>query len=807
MRLGRLIAAALALLLLLPVLAIAGLAVVPEAWLGNLGYQAAAERLVTGMLVTGTAERPVLYVSSSDPRIAAGPEGITKDVDTNSGVISRLRWNGSEWERLDLVRGLPRSKENHATNGLALDPGSNTLFVAQGANTNQGAPSRYLGFLPEYALSGAILAVDLAQVEERPHDLPTLDDDSRDGERDAGDPFGGNDGRNQARLVPGSPVTVYAPGYRNAYDLVLTKSGRLYTSQNGASRDWGAAPENEGPSGACTNAVREPGQYDADSLHLVRRGEFAGHPNPTRANRANTFNDDRQSPVPRANPVECDYRRPGQRGALTLFPTSTNGLTEYTGSAFGRAMQGDLLAASFDTSVYRVRLNGAGDRVVAKERLFRLAAPLDVTAQGDGEPFAGTIWVAQHDGTMDGSEPNLLVFEPRGERHTGWDALASTGSPRQEVSFVEAAGQLYLAGGSTAHEAYDPRTDAWKTVKDLPRRLDHIQGVEVGGKIYYIGGLAGWPRPHTDSVYIYDPQTDTFTSGAAMPRGRGGGGVAVHEGRIYYAGGLHDGRAVPWFDVYDPRADSWSRLADLPRPRDHFHAAVVDGKLYAIGGRDTEIGREIAETDVYDIEAGTWREGLAPIPTVRGGFGVAVLGSEIVVLGGEDADGAHAEVEAYDTRTNSWRALEPLPTPRHGIQAAVCGGAIYVAAGGTTPGGDDPSDVMEVYRPPGASGCGRQSAAGGQRNPLTPRFRQLTVEGSSSSNPTVLQLGPDARLYVAQQSGLIKAYTVVRRGGRYLVTATEEIDDIARIPNHDDDGTSVSDVDSIVDNFRRQLGL
>ena len=114
---------------------------------------------------------------------------------------------------------------------------------------------------------------------------------------------------------------------------------------------------------------------------------------------------------------------------------------------------------------------------------------------------------------------------------------------------------------------------------------------------------------------------------------------------------------------------------------------------------------------------------------------------------------------------------------------------------------------MEVYRPPGASGCGPQSDAGGERNPSTPRFRQVAVEGSSSSNPTVLQLGPDARLYVAQQSGLIKAYTVVRRGGRYLVTATEEIDDIARIPNHDDDGTSISDVDSIVDSLRRQLGL
>lgn len=807
MRVGRVAAAVFAVLLVLAVVGIAVLTVLPDPWLGRLGYQAAGERLVTGLLVTGSAEHPVLYVASSDPRIGAGPEGRVTEVDTNSGVISRLTWNGSDWERLDLVRGLPRSKENHATNGLALDPRSDTLFVAQGANTNAGAPSHHLGFLPEYALSGAVLAVDLRRIGRRTYDLPTLDDESRDGDQDGGDPFGGNDGRNQARLVPGGPVTIYAPGYRNAYDLVLTRSGRLYTSQNGGARDWGDVPENEGPSGNCTNAVNEPGHYDADSLHLVRRAEHAGHPNPTRGNRDNTFNDNRQSPVPSANPIECDYRPPDERGALTLFPTSTNGLAEYTASIFGGAMQGDLLAASFDTSVYRVRLNDTGDRVVGKQRLFRLAAPLDVTAQGDGDPFPGTIWVTQHDGLTSSAVPNLLVFEPQDARRSGWEALAGSRAPRQEVSFVGAAGRLYLAGGGTEHQAYDPRKDSWDAVSDLPRRLDHIQGVEVGGKIYYIGGLAGWPRPHADSVYIYDPETDTFTTGAPMPRGRGGGGVVVHEGRIYFAGGLHDGRAVRWLDVYDPSSDSWSRLPELPRPRDHFHAAVVDGKLYAIGGRDTELGREIAETDAYDIEARTWRTGLAPIPTLRGGFGAAVVGSEILVLGGEDADGAHAEVEAYDTRTNRWRALEPMPTPRHGIQAAICGGAVYVAAGGTTPGGENPSDVTEVYLPPGARGCAPQAASGANRSTPTPRFREATLEGSSSFNPTAIQVGPDARVYVAQQSGLIKAYTVVRRAGRYAVIETEEIDDIKRIPNHDDDGSSVSDLPSILDVVTGKLGL
>ena len=67
------------------------------------------KRQVTGIFVSGTKLNPILYVSSSDPRIA-GPSGDT-NLDTNSGVISRLSWNGSSWAKVDLVRGFPRSEE------------------------------------------------------------------------------------------------------------------------------------------------------------------------------------------------------------------------------------------------------------------------------------------------------------------------------------------------------------------------------------------------------------------------------------------------------------------------------------------------------------------------------------------------------------------------------------------------------------------------------------------------------------------------------------------------------------------------
>lgn len=372
---------------------------------------AQTDRQVTGILVTGTAANPVIYVSSSDPRIAvAGDSGL----DTNSGIVSRLTWNGSTWDQLDLVRGLPRSEENHSSNGMQLDAAGGILYLCQGGNTDMGAPSISFSFLPEYALSAAILSIDLDVIGGSTYDLPTLNDPSRPdtgpGGTDENDPFGGNNGANQAIVAAGGPVQVYSPGYRNPYDLVLMADGRMYAIDNGANSGWGGPPVGEGPAGTCTNDANDSGSASQnDQLHYVSGpGYYAGHPNPTRANTANTFNG--QSPVPAGNPVECDHRAPGiDDGALATWNTSVNGLIEYTGSNFGGAMQGDLLACGWGTgAVYRIQLNATGDAVIGTSTLFSSVGtnPLDITAQGDGDFLAGTIWVCNH-----GSD-EIIVYEP-----------------------------------------------------------------------------------------------------------------------------------------------------------------------------------------------------------------------------------------------------------------------------------------------------------------------------------------------------------------------------------------------------------
>jgi len=65
-----------------------------------------------------------------------------------------------------------------------------------------------------------------------------------------------------------------------------------------------------------------------------------------------------------ANPVQGDFRSPGSAdGALMTTGSSTNGLTEYIGTNFSGAMQGNLIAACYDGRVLRIALSPDGTAV------------------------------------------------------------------------------------------------------------------------------------------------------------------------------------------------------------------------------------------------------------------------------------------------------------------------------------------------------------------------------------------------------------------------------------------------------------
>ncbi len=406
-------------------------------------------REAAGILVVGTPTNPIIYASSSDPRVG-GPSG-DKNLDTNSGIITRMTWNGSSWSAVDIVRGLPRSEENHAT--FAIEQvnvnGTNYLLVCSGGHTNAGAPSINFAWTTEYALSAAVLSINLDMINAMPtltdpssgrqyiYDIPTLDDPTRPNVNgitdpddpgyngiDVGDPWGGNDGLNQAMIVAGGPVQIFTPGYRNTYDFALTESGAFYLTDNGANGGWGGLPQYEGTDSVNNNYITgEPGSSspspsgeqvnNVDHLTLVTNdistytfGSFyGGHPVPVRANpagaglytnpsngntngavfRTQVYDPDGSRPnsttdpniglpanwppVPlsMANPVESDWRAPGGVNPngpndviVTTWGTNTNGLDEYTATNFGGAMKGNLIAGVNGGVLRRVQLNPNG---------------------------------------------------------------------------------------------------------------------------------------------------------------------------------------------------------------------------------------------------------------------------------------------------------------------------------------------------------------------------------------------------------------------------------------------------------------
>jgi N-acetylneuraminic acid mutarotase len=357
-----------------------------------------------------------------------------------------------------------------------------------------------------------------------------------------------------------------------------------------------------------------------------------------------------------------------------------------------------------------------------------------------------------------------------------WKHGAPFPEPDEELYGVATNGKLYVIGGWADGKAggvtyeYDPATDKWTKKQSMPRPAHHAALAAANGKIYVMGGFvapsdtalplgAAW-QP-IDNAWQYDPVADSWKSLAPLPTKRGSAVAVEVGGKIYTIGGATtmEGRVLddsigrlgdskdPFFtafgsarvlsvnEVYDPATNKWETRQPMSVPRNHAFAGAVNGKIYVIGGRTgqgfilTATNTDVVEE--YNPLSDAWSAPKERMPTARSGGVTGTDGRRIYVAGGEVTTqtlvGAFRAIEAFDPVTNSWSKLPPMPMPRHGAAGAVIGNRFYLVSGMIQSAGAlvflDPKlathtvahDILDLStlnpNPPTAAATSRASAA------------------------------------------------------------------------------------------------
>ncbi|RDC61745.1 Ig-like domain-containing protein [Adhaeribacter pallidiroseus] len=373
-----------------------------------------SRRLLIGLQFApnATSSSLVAWISHSSPVFTNAPDW--------SGKISRINLNNPSAPQVtDYVVNLPRSYKDHSTNSLKFGP-DGALYFPQGSNSAMGAADGAWGYRPERLLNGAILRLDITKAQQQglPVNVKT------------------QDGGNYNPYASNAPLTIYASGVRNAYDLVWHSNGELYVPTNGSAAGgntpalpygtkWSNGQTYTGPTVAALKDVRDT---QSDYLFRVVKGGYYGHPNPLRNEYIlfggnPTSGTDPGEVVWTENGVQQGYKvgtpsEPNYRGFIYDFGLniSANGAIEYKSNAFNGKLRGKMMVCRF---------SGGDDIIILAPdatNKSKITATEGIKVPGLRRPFAnpldviedvktGNLYVSEYyDGNGDG-KPRITLLK------------------------------------------------------------------------------------------------------------------------------------------------------------------------------------------------------------------------------------------------------------------------------------------------------------------------------------------------------------------------------------------------------------
>lgn len=298
-----------------------------------------------------------------------------------------------------------------------------------------------------------------------------------------------------------------------------------------------------------------------------------------------------------------------------------------------------------------------------------------------------------------------------------WTRVANQPQANAEGQGIVLNGLLYSFGGFDSKKpcctptrrayAYNPVTDVWTALPDMPKGVTHAGLTTDGQAIYYAGGYIENASQTgqvfgTDQVWKYDPALNEYSAMPKMPKKVSTGNMTYLNGKLHYIGGTERNGSVFVQDLPDHftfdleayktnPAEEWvdiTATAPLPNPRQHAGIAVLNNRIYYVGGQHNHDGQLTPQKSVhyYDPDNNTWTQ-VANLPgngLNHIGSSTIVFGGRILVLGGQGYTGSTGPkdtVLAYDPDLDTWTNLTNLPFVQFSAVAGVIDNVIYFSAG------------------------------------------------------------------------------------------------------------------------------
>uniref|UniRef100_A0A5B6Z6Q2 Putative acyl-CoA-binding domain-containing protein 4-like isoform X1 n=1 Tax=Davidia involucrata TaxID=16924 RepID=A0A5B6Z6Q2_DAVIN len=191
------------------------------------------------------------------------------------------------------------------------------------------------------------------------------------------------------------------------------------------------------------------------------------------------------------------------------------------------------------------------------------------------------------------------------------------------------------------------------------------------------------------SIGVYDQWVAPPISGQ-RPKARYEHGAAVIDDKMYIFGGNHNGRYLNDLQVLDLRSWNWSKVEvkvggeslESPSPVPVTHCAGhtlipwEGNKLLSIAGH-TKDPSETIQVKAFDLQTCTWStlRTYGKPPVSRGGQSVTLVGTSLVIFGGQDAKRSLLnDLHILDLETMTWDEIDAVgvpPSPRSDHAAAV----------------------------------------------------------------------------------------------------------------------------------------